>query len=146
MSWTRRIERLARLREWAEQERDQLYAEVTVLEQQKQELYTQVQQLQDYLSEYVGNAHQEVSFVSQLLAQNIFVERLNQAIEATQAKVPPIDEKIQGLTGVLAEKQQRVKLLEILHERWCQNREVHLSKQEQQMLDDWVQQKNSQKS
>lgn len=146
MNWTKRIERLARLQERAEQERDQLYAELMALEQQKQEAFAQVQQLEDYLAEYVKNAHQDVSFVSQLLAQNIFVERINQAIEATQAKVPPLDEKMRGLSQVLAEKQQRVKLLNILLERWNHNRELQLSKQEQRMLDDWVQQKSAQKS
>lgn len=146
MSWAKRIDRLVRLQEWAQQERDQVYAQLQALEQQRQSTQAQVEQLQAYRADYLQNAHQDVKFVSQLLAQNSFVERINQAIEATEQKIPPIEQQMAGLRSVFAEKQQRVKLLSILNERWVAKQQHQISRQEQQMLDDWVMQQNAQKS
>ncbi|SFR59246.1 flagellar export protein FliJ [Thiomicrospira sp. ALE5] len=143
MNWRHRIERLERLRVWAEQERDQVSSQLAALEEQKQALSLQVDQLKNYLGEYVDDMGKDISFVSQLVAQHEFVERINQAITATLAKISPLDDQIDGLQKVFAEKQQRVRLLEILSERWQKSYQKHLSKQEQQMLDEWVQQKNS---
>lgn len=146
MNWAKRIERLARLQDWAEQERDQIYAQLATLEQQLQSIHEQVLQLQAYRQDYLQQAHQDVKFVSQLMAQNSFVERINQAIEATNDKVPPIEQQLAGLRQVFAEKQQRVKLLAILNERWTLKQQLTISRQEQQMLDDWIMQQNSQNS
>jgi flagellar export protein FliJ len=146
MNWAKRIDRLARLQEWAQQERDQVFAQLQALEQQRQSTQAQVEQLQAYRADYLQNSHQEVKFVSQLLAQNSFVERINQAIEATEQKIPPIEQQMVGLRSVLAEKQQRVKLLSILNERWFAKQQSLISRQEQQMLDEWVMQQNSQNS
>ena len=146
MNWAKRIERLARLQTWAEQERDQIYAQLTTLEQQQQSIHEQVSQLQAYRQDYLQQAHQDVKFVSQLLAQNSFVERINQAIDATYEKLPPIEQQLAGLRQVFAEKQQRVKLLTTLNERWVRKQQSLISRQEQQMLDEWVMQQNSQNS
>lgn len=133
----KRIERMQKLVELAQNELDQAAQIFQSLQQQFSSEQVQLEQLKTYLTEYIEQQTSGAgSTLQQLKSTNAFMDKLNKAIEHQHGQLAETETEVQRAREFWIEKRSREQVLVKLTEKLKSDHSKKLDKIEQKLLNE----------
>ncbi|MBB6523470.1 flagellar export protein FliJ [Pseudoteredinibacter isoporae] len=127
-----------------QQDLDKISEQLAKQQENLQQEQLKLGQLKDYRDDYMNSVRAlKHTNVQQIQSQRGFIQRMQMACDQQQAMVAKVNEHCEAIMQLWQQQSQKLKKLEELIERYQQEEQLMIDKQEQKLIDELSTQKAS---